>query len=196
MRIIECIQGSPEWYAAKCGIPTSSNFDKIVTTKGEPSKQREKYLYRLAGETITGISEESYQNEAMLRGKEMEFEARKLYQLIENTKVKEIGFCLERGFGCSPDGFVGKYGLLEIKCPLLSAHVNYLLDKSLPIDYWQQLQGQLLVTDRNWVDVMSYYLGIKPLIIRVKREKKFISVLEVELKRFCAELKQVVKKIK
>lgn len=196
MKIIDCIQGSPEWYKARCGIPTSSNFDKILTTKGEISKQRTKYLYRLAGETITGISEENYQNEAMLRGKEMEFDARKLYELANGHKVQEVGFCLADGYGCSPDGLVAKTGCLEIKCPILSTHVGYLLENKLPMDYWQQLQGQLLVTNREWVDFMSYYPGLKPLIIRVKREKKFISALEAELKRFCSELKQVVKKIK
>lgn len=196
MKIIDVVQNSKEWFAAKCGIPSSSEFDKIVTTKGEPSKQRQKYLYRLAGETITGISEESYQNETMLRGKEMEFEARKLYSLISGKKVQEVGFCLAEGFGASPDGLVGKNGVLEIKCPIISTHVGYLLENKLPIDYWQQLQGQLLVTDREWVDFCSYYPGMRPLIIRVKRDKKFIGILEAELKKFCVELKQIVRRIK
>ena len=196
MRIIECQQGSPEWYQAKCGIPSSSEFDKIITTKGEPSKQREKYLFRLAGETITGISEESYQNEAMLRGKEMEAEARELYHLITGKKVQEVGFCLAEGYGASPDGLVAKTGCLEIKCPNLATQVGYLLENKLPMDYWQQVQGQLLVTGREWVDFLSYFPRLKPLIVRVKRDKKFLELLEAELKKFCVELKEVVKKIK
>src|SRR3990167_2009247 len=193
MRIIECTQGTPEWFAARCGIPTASNFDKILCVDGKLSKQRTKYLYQLAGETITGIAEESYQNSNMQRGIEMEAEARQLYELVTGHKVQEIGFCLADGYGASPDGLVGKEGILEIKCPTLSVHVGYLLEDMLPMDYWQQLQGQLLVTGREWVDFMSYSPGIKPLIIRVKREKKFLKLLEVELKRFSTELKQVVR---
>ncbi len=196
MKIIDCIQGTPEWFAARCGIPSASNFDMLITTKGEPSKQRQKYLYRLAGETITGIAEESYTNAAMERGKVMEAEARQLYQLVAGEEVKEVGFCLAEGYGASPDGLVGKEGLLEIKCPTMAVHVGYLIDNILPMDYFQQAQGQLLVTDRKWVDFMSYYPGLKPLIIRVVRDEKFIKALRVELELFCDELKTVVSKIK
>jgi len=198
MKIIECVQGSPEWYAAKCGIPSASNFDKILCADGKVSKQRTKYLYQLAGETITGIAEESYQNATMLRGKEIEGEARQLYNLITEQEVVEVGFCLANGFGCSPDGLVGKKGLVEIKSPIMATHVGYLLDHfaTPPAEYFLQLQGQLLVTDRDWVDFMSYYPGLKPLIIRVKREEKFLKALKIELEVFCAELKEVIAKIK
>ena len=196
MKIIDCIQNSPEWFAAKCGIPSASNFDKLVTSQGKPSKQRTKYLYRLAGETITGISEETYQNKDMLRGKEMEVEARQLYQLVSGEEVQEVGFCLADGYGASPDGLVGEIGLLEIKCPTMAVHISYLLDNTLPVDYFQQVQGQILVTGRLWIDFMSYYPGIKPLIVRVIRDEKFIKALRVELEVFCGELKDLVKKIR
>lgn len=196
MKIIECVQGTPEWFAAKCGMPSASNFDKILCVDGKVSKQRTKYLNQLAGETITGIAEETYQNATMLRGKEMEAEARQLYQLINNVEVQEVGFCLANGYGASPDGLVGEKGLLEIKCPTIAVHVGYLLDNALPVEYFQQIQGQLLVTGREWVDFMSYYPGLKPLIIRIARDKKFLSILKKELEIFCAELKEVIKKIR
>lgn len=196
MKIIDVLQSTPEWHKARCGIPTSSEFDKLLTTKGEVSKQRQKYLYQLAGETITGIAEETYQNAVMQRGKEMEAEARQLYQLITGKEVKEIGFCLADGYGASPDGLVGEDGLVEIKCPTMAVHVGYLLDNAFPLDYFQQCQGQLLVTERKWVDFMSYYPGIKPLIIRVMRDEKFIKALKIELEVFCRELPEIVAKIK
>lgn len=196
MKIIDCVQNTPEWFAAKCGVPSASNFDKLLQVSGKPSKQRTKYLYRLAGETITGIQEDSYQNAAMLRGIEMEAEAKQLYQLISGVSVQEVGFCLADGFGASPDGFVGNPGLLEIKCPIMATQVGYLLDNKLPTDYKQQVQGQLLVTERKWCDFMSYFPGLRPLILRVERDEKFLKLLEVELKKFCKELKEVVKKIR
>jgi len=196
MKIIDCVQGTPEWFAARCGIPTASNFDKIVTSKGEPSKQRTKYLYQLAGESITGIQEETYQNATMQRGIEMEAEARNLYSMTTGEELKEVGFCLSKGVGASPDGLVGEKGGLEIKCPNLATHVGYLLENTLPTDYFQQVQGNLLVTGREWWTFMSYYPGIKPLIIKVNRNEIFIKSLEVELEIFCRELQQIIKKIK
>jgi len=196
MRIIDCEQRSQEWFEARLGLPTASNFDKLLTTKGEVSKQRNKYLYRLAGEKVAEQSEETYQNAIMQRGIILEDEARQLYQLITGQEVQTVGFCLANGYGCSPDGLIGEDGVIEIKCPIASTHVAYLLAGVLPLDYFQQCQGELFVTGRKWVDFMSYYPGIKPLIVRVKRDEKFIKKLKSELKLFCVELKEVINKIK
>ena len=198
MKIIQCEQQTPEWFQARCGVPSTSNFDKIVTTKGEPSKQAEKYMFRLAGERITGSQEETYQNQAMQRGCELEAEARSFYELMTGETVEQVGFCLtdDSRAGCSPDGIVGEDGLIEIKCPMMATHVGYLLDNKLPTDYFQQTQGQLFVTGRKWLDFISYYPAMKPLVIRVERDEEFIKKLEVELKVFCEKLEETVNKIK
>ncbi len=200
MKIIECEQGSPEWHKIRCGIPTASEFDKIITSKGELSKQRENYLFQLAGERIIKCPTETYQNEIMVRGKEFEEEARKYYELATKSKVHKVGFCLDEklGVGCSPDGLIRKDGGLEIKCPILSTHTKYLYNwfNNIPSEYFQQIQGNLLVTGRKWWDFLSYYPGMKPLLIRVRREEKFIQTLEIELNKFCKELKKIVNKIK
>lgn len=198
MKIIDCEQGSEEWYKIRLGMPTASNFDKIITTKGEPSKQAKKYLYKVAGEFITGIPEETYQSAAMLRGKEVEAEARNFYEMVKDVEVEQVGFVLvdSEDVGCSPDGLVSEDTIVEIKCPIIATHVGYLLDNKLPADYFQQTQGQLLVTGRRFCDFVSYYPGLKPLIVRVERDEKFIDALEVELKMFCNELKEIINQIK
>lgn len=196
MKIYDFEQRSEEWFAIRCGKPTASSFDKIVTAKGEPSKQSQKYLYKTAGEHIAGIAEETYQSAAMLRGIELEEEARNLYEMITGREITQVGFCVEDGCGCSPDGLVGDDGMIEIKCPIISTHVGYLLDNKLPTDYIQQVQGQLLVTGRKWCDFVSHYPGLKPLIIRVERDEKFIGLLSIELKLFTDNLKEIVNKIK
>lgn len=200
MKILLCEQRSPEWFAARCGIPTSSNFDKVVDTAGKPSKQREKYLFKLAGERIIGQSEETYQNAAMLRGIEMESEAREVYQFMTGVEVVPAGLCVIEDkiihYGASPDGLVGTDGLLEIKCPLISTQVGYLLNNIFPSEYYQQVQGQLLVTGRKWVDFFSFYPGLKPLLIRVRPDEQFQKALKIELEIFCGSLEEVVSKIK
>lgn len=198
MQIFKFEQKSDEWKKIRLGLPTSSNFDKIVTSKGEPSKQKQKYIYQLAGERVSGVAEESYQSQAMLRGVETEEEARRFYEFTTGEIVKKVGFCLSDcgRYGASPDGLVGEDGLVEIKCPTLAVHVGYLLDNKLPTDYFQQTQGQLFVTGRKWSDFISYFPGIKPLLIRVERNEEFIKCLESELKTFCDELEIVIGKIK
>ena len=198
MKIYDFPQGSPEWFNIRCGIPTASNFDKLVTSEGKPSKQMQKYLWKVAGEYITGIPEETYQNFAMLRGIEMETEARIFYEMVNSVSVQQVGFCVgepDIEYGCSPDGLVGDKGMIEIKCPSLAVHVGYLLNGELPVDYVQQVQGELLVTGREWNDFISYYPGIKPLVVRVERDEKFIKALKIDLEVFCQGLKEIVKKL-
>ena len=197
MKIIDVPQGSPEWFSARLGLPTASNFSQIVTAKGDSSKQREKYLYKLAGEIVSGEATETYQSAAMERGIIMEEEARAMYALITGENVTQVGFCIaDNGkYGCSPDGLVGDSGGLEIKCPLAHTHVSYLLKNKLPVEYLQQVQGSMLVTGRKWWDFMSYYPGIRPLILRIERDEDFIESLENELEAFCGQLAEVVKKI-
>lgn len=197
MKIVQCEQKTPEWYAARCGIPTSSEFDKIIATTGKVSTQRTKYLYQLAGERISKMPSESYQSAAMLRGIEMEDEARRFYEFSTGVEVQKVGFCLsdDGKCGASPDSLVGEDGGLEIKCPLVHTHVGYLLGNKLPTDYFPQVQGQLFVTGRKWFDFVSYYPGLKPLVVRVRPDVEFHKALKRELIGFCNELDQVIKKI-
>jgi putative phage-type endonuclease len=198
MKILEFEQQSPEWFAFRCGRPSSSNFSKIVTTKGERSKSAKEYLYKLAGEKVTGEKEQGHTSEAMQYGIDTEDEARAVYELISGLEVLEVGTCTDDNerYCSSPDGMIGEDGLLEIKCPKPNTHVKYLLDDKLPTTYFQQVQGQLWVTGRDWCDFFSYCKGMKPFIVRVFPDKDFHEKLETELNKFCDELDEIVKQIK
>jgi len=197
MRIIDVEQGSPEWFAYKAGVPSASNFDKLVTTKGEPSKSREQYILKCAGEKVTGVIVEGYKNQWMEEGQTKEEEARAMYELVKGMTVEQVGFCVtDYGYGCSPDGMILEDGLLEIKCPLIHTHVKYLLDGCLPSEYFHQVQGQLLVTNRKWCDFVSYFPGLKPLIVRVFPDKEFHAKLHAELLRAVKEISEIVERIK
>ena len=195
MIAVDVQQQTAEWFAEKCGVPSASNFSKIIQSNGKPSKQRQKYLYQLAGECISGIREESYQNASMIRGIEMEDEARKLYELVTEETVEQVGICYfdeKKLLSCSADGLIGADGGLEIKCPIMSTHVGYLLNGGLPSEYFQQIQGSLYITGRKWWAFMSYYPSIKPLIINIERDEKFISALDSELRTFSKELEDII----
>lgn len=180
MRICSHEQGSPEWFEARLGVPSASMFSKIVTTKGTWSTQADSYINQLVAEQLTGEREEIYQSHHMIRGVELEPEARDMYCLMTNSEVQEVGFCLHDTLkaGCSPDGLVGEHGGLEIKCPAPATHVEYLRGGVLPSRYKQQVMGCLWVTQRDWWDFMSYHPNMKPLIVRVERDEEYISALE------------------
>lgn len=198
MIVMESQQGSKEWLEERMGLPTASNFNKIVTSKGNVSESRKKYMYGLAAERVSRVIPDSYKSADMDRGNELEEEARREYRRVSGNKVVECGFCLSDSslYGASPDGLVESNGLLEIKCPRPSTHVEYVIKDQLPTAYFQQTQGQLLVTGREWCDFVSYCPGLEPFIVRVVRDNEFINKLERELTIFCKELEGVCSKLK
>ncbi len=200
MIILDSItQGSQEWFAEKLGKPSASNISKVLTNDGKPSKQRDGYLYELAAEIITGQRVESYQNENMIAGQDREQESRTLYELMNNVEVQQVGVIYkdkDKKFLCSPDGVVNmEYGL-ELKNVLPKTQIKYLLDGGLPAEYFGQVNFSLYVTGFKFWDFLSYAPGLKPLLIRVLPDDKFIKTLEIELNKFCEELETIVEKIK
>ena len=202
MIISSAEQGSAGWFSERAGVPSASSFVKLMGSQGKISTQREKYMYTLAGERITGKKEEGYSNGSMQRGVEMEGEARDFFQLITGLAVKEVGFCYKdeaKGEGCSPDGLIMEMSEikegLEIKCPDLSTHVEYLLKKKLPTKYFPQVQGSLFVTGLEKWHFFSYYPDMPPVHIEVERDEIWIAKFSKAIKDFNKELDEVHKKL-
>lgn len=204
MIVVNLTQGSQEWLAEKLGKPSASNASKLITTEGKPSKQRGGYMDELAAEIITGKSEEGYKSQIMTElGNEREDESRKLYELIHNVEVEQVGVIYKdekKQFLCSPDGIIKapkkqSYGL-ELKNVLGKTQVGRLRDNCLPTEYFSQIQFSLYVTGFEFWQFLSYAPGMKPLIVRVERDEKFIKALSVELELFCGQLQDLVNQIK
>jgi hypothetical protein len=90
--------------------------------------------------------------------------------------------------GASPDRLIGEDGLLEIKCPAPHTHVKTLLDQNLDRDHYPQIQGQLLVTGKKWVDIISYHPEMPSLILRVERDEAYLSTMRKLLNDFQRDL--------
>lgn len=197
--IIDCEQNSEQWWAEKLGKPSASNASKIIQNDGKPSKQKKGYLYELAAEVVTKKRVEGYQNNNMLIGQEREAESRMLYEMIYGVKVEQVGVVYKdekKEYLCSPDGLISEEYGLELKNVLPKTQVKCLLENVVPSEYFSQIQFSLYVTGFKFWDFMSYLPGLKPLIVRVQRDEKFLDILAKELKIFCKDLKLVVKKIK
>lgn len=169
-------QGSDEWLAARCGILTASEMKLIVSPTLKPaSNDKERaHLYELLAQRITGHVEPHYVTDDMLRGHEDEVEARILYA-ERYAPVESAGFITNGkwGFtlGYSPDGLVGDDGLIECKSRRQKYQVQTIVenlgDIGIPSEYVLQVQTGLLVSERKWLDFISYSGGLPMATIRV-----------------------------
>ena len=169
----DLIQGSDEWLAARCGLLTASEMKLILTPtlKVANNDKTRSHVFELLFQRITGFVEPQYVSDAMLRGQEDEIYAREAYR--ENyADVVETGFITndKLGFavGYSPDGLVGDDGLIEIKSRCGKYHVQTIAEDEVPVDYMLQLQTALLVSERQWIDFVSYCGGLPLFVKRVE----------------------------
>jgi hypothetical protein len=193
VEIINCEQNSPEWFEARRGIPTASQF-KAILAKGE-GKTRRTYMMKLAGELITGERMESFSNEYTERGHEFEPEARDLYQFQTGAELRRVGFIRNGKAGCSPDSLIGEDGGLEIKSQSPHLLIETILKDEFPTEHRAQVQGTLWITKRQWWDIAVYYRGVPLFKKRTHRDEKYIQTLATEVDRFNAELADVVSQI-
>lgn len=196
IQIHTMLQGTPEWFEVRRGLPTASQFATIMAKgKGDaPSKTRQTYLYKLAGEILTGEPMDSFSNAHTERGHAMEPEARQFYAFMHDCEPEQVGFITNGPKGCSPDSLVGNDGMVEIKTKLphllLACHES----GGFPSEHWAQCQGQLWVAEREWVDLICYWPRLQPMVVRAHRDEVFIKSLSDAVERFNDELAALVAK--
>lgn len=176
MRIISCKQGSPEWLQARLGVVTASNLDQILTPGGKLSTSSSKYLARLTAEWFTGKPIDAESSKFMERGTQLEPDAVSAWEFETGMSATEVGFCVRDDglIGCSPDRLVGEDGGLEIKVPSMQRHLEYYFDPLLlEEEYRMQVQGNLLVTERAWWEIVSWNPVLPMVRRRVLPDGKF-----------------------
>jgi hypothetical protein len=182
----------------RLGIPTSSSFHKIITPQGKPSKQWREYACVLIAERILQQKIEFYNSPAMERGLIVETEAADWYEFDHDVTVQKVGFITDddHTVGCSPDRLVGAEGLLEIKAPLPHTQVEYWISGEISERFRPQLQGQLYISQRSWVDIVCWHDVLPKLVMRVEPDEKFIEALDHELLIFNYFIDRVMDKIR
>lgn len=201
MRIVTASQRTPEWLQAKKGIPSASNFDRILTAKtGKPSAQADEYINELIAESLTDMLPERAEfigTRAMQYGAETEAEACRWFSMQMNADVQQVGFCLSDcgRWGCSPDGLLGDDAGLELKCPLGKTQVRYLQDAVLPAEYKPQVHGALIVTGRSHWYFCSYCIGLPALLVRVEPDQ-YTDRLRAALVEFSERYQAALAKIR
>lgn len=184
----KCEPRSALWFFLRVGKPTSSEFHRILTPTGKLSAQSTDYAHSILAEMMLGKPlDEDPASQWMIRGQELEDAAIEAYEFESGLETSLGGFCTDDSetIGCSPDRLVGEDGVLEMKCPAPNTHIGYLLDRAaIEKAKWVQVQGQLLVTGRQWVDLVAFHPELPLLIRRVKRDEKYIKILGESLAAF------------
>ena len=171
-------QGSEEWHAMRRGRPTASQFSRIITSKtGALSKSADDYISELIAECFCPEWVDFAGNKYTDRGTELEPEARAAFEAHTGLEVHQVGFCTrEDGYvGCSPDGLImgaDSHWIqgAEFKCPAPKTHVGYVREGVLPDAYVQQVHGSMAVTGLNSWHFFSFFPGLKPFHLLVKRD--------------------------
>jgi len=196
-------QGTQEWHSLRAGLPTASEFSKLVTSDGSRSDSFMDYAYTLAAEKYAGEELDGFAgNKFTVRGHEMEELARSDYEMRSQVVTEEVGFCTNNlmQYGCSPDSLVGKDGGLEIKSKIAKEHLKALFYYEqngviLP-QYFAQPQGCMLVTNRKWWDINFYHPKLPQLTVRQYPDKPFLKALRRELKAVIVQRNLILEKIK
>ncbi len=202
MKIYNVIQGTLAWLDLRSGLPTASEFGRITSVhqinlaiKSEkPVKLldgSDTYMNELLAERMLREPQTKAVTMWMQRGSEHEAEAVSYYEMARGVDTQVVGFCTndEGTIGASPDRLVGEDGLLEIKVPSPAIHVGYLRNQEgAGDDYRIQAMGQLWITGRRWVDIMSYNPGMPEALVRFERDETFISMMASAVTEFAAKL--------
>jgi putative phage-type endonuclease len=197
------VQGSPDWFAARCGKVTASRVaDVVAKTKTGWGASRANYAAELIAERLTKATAPSFTNAAMQWGTDMEPQARCAYAAHKGCDVFEIGFVDHPEIamtGASPDGLVGTDGLVEIKCPNTATHLDTLLGQTVPAKYVTQMQWQMACSDRQWGDFVSFDprlpASMSLFVARVPRDVSLILDLETEVSAFIREIDEKVERL-
>ena len=197
-------QGSPEWFAERLGKVTASRIaDVVAKTRTGYGATRANYMAELITERLTGQTAPAYENDAMRWGSEQEGPARSTYAFLNDVTVEAAGFVphpLIADCGCSPDGYVGALGLIEIKAPNTATHIETLLTDAVADKYVKQTQWQMACTGRDWCDFMSFDPRLPPSmstwVKRIHRDDAVIGELEAAVRLFLDELEGKVSELR
>jgi putative phage-type endonuclease len=190
----EIEQGTQEWLDLRLGKFTASKAQPV----GANGKGLETLVFEKVAELMTGKPKDSFTNSDIERGNELEELARNAYELETGHLVNEVAFVeLNERVGCSPDGLIGEDGLVEIKCVNDANYVKFMYEKKIDPQYVWQMQFQLLVTNRKWVDFTVFNPNFKRSIVieKIARDEKAIAKLQKGLDDGVAMLNRILKEI-
>lgn len=208
MKVYADEQRTDAWKALRLGMVTGTCAATILKVRKRGSgelEERATLRRRLVCERLTGRAcEESKASAAMLYGSEREPDAFRAYEAATGVLVKRVGFVAhdELMAGCSPDGYIRNWsGLIELKCPNQTTHLEYLTANTIPDEYRPQLIHNLWITGAPWADFVSFDdRGFPPALrlfrCRLERNDTEIAAYELAVRLFLGEVEAELEKVR
>ena len=204
------------WKKERVGKITGSNFAKLVVTdkKGghrlSDSKVAKDLIYKIAWERLLldgnladGLNRLNISSKATQHGNDYEGQAILRYMeetgldVVTNQRYKQY----DDQIGGTPDGYIGKEGLIEVKCPYNGGNhlQTFLKGEIYNREHIYQVQGYLMITGRKWCDFVTYDpdmpRGLDISITRIERDEKIIKGIQCVLNEVKEKLKEIEEEI-
>lgn len=197
-------QLTPEWFALKNGKPSSSRFGSLITGTGKPSTGLEGYATELAMEKFLGmpVSDGFKGNKYTDRGIELEPVSAADYEMVYQVKIDHVGFITDdlMRWGTSTDGLIGDEGVVEFKNLIAKTFWELFLKTKkanvTPPQYIPQIQGELMIAEREWCDIVFYHPQFDPIIHRHYPDLEYQKTLTAQLKKCITERNRILKNAK
>ena len=202
----DCEQGTPQWRDMRSGKITASRISDVLTQPRKGQKEsvvRSNYRAQLVCEILTGKAvQDEFQSYDMKRGIELEPYARAEYEIRRKTVVEKVGFVSHPSIaraGASPDGLIGTDGLCQFKCVKTAKHLDWIMAGMVPTEHRGQMYFEMACTGRQWSDFVSYEPNLPDqhqlFIVRLKRDDAEIAEIENEVRKFNAEIDEIINKL-
>ena len=197
-------QNTAAWIESRIGKVTASRvFDIMPGKKGGYLASRKKYMLELLAERITGVELDNVVSKAMQWGTDTESLARSAYEAWTGSIVTEVGFIEHPtipSFGASPDGLVGEDGVLELKCPTQTTHLEVMSSGVINPRYTLQMQTQMMCTGRHFAHYVDYDPRMPEFAmyycVRVEADPDMFTDIECEVRKFVIELNAMEARIR
>lgn len=206
-------QDEQEWREKRLGMITGSTFGKLVKSdrKGgfvlSSGKVANDLIYKIAWERLlkqgnisNGLGRLNVSSQSMNHGNEYEPEAILKYQEITGNKVSYVQNFVELDdfIGGTPDAYIGKEGLIEVKCPFNGGnHLQSMLENVIyNQEHLFQIQGYLWITGRKWCDYVTYdpdlIESLQINVIRVERDEDIIEGIKTVMNTVKDKIKAII----
>lgn len=193
------------WLDARAGYITASRIADVLTKPRKGQKEsttRRNYMAQLVCERLTGKSIEDPKGAFwdVKRGLELEPQARVEYEFKAGHIVDTAGFVKHPTIlmaGATPDGLIGNDGMVQFKAPRTAIHLDWLRAGVVPSEHKLQMLFELACCpEREWSDFCSYESRLPEhlslFIVRLKRDHKAIEEIEQEVRKFNAEIEEMI----
>lgn len=187
-----------EWQKSRLGKITGSTFGKLIVSdkkggyKLSTSQTAKTLIYKIAwerlllnGDVSNGLGRLNFSSAATNHGNDYEGAAVLEFEKQTGLKVDYIQnfICNDDWVGGTPDGYIGKDGIIEIKAPFNGGnHIQTLIEGEIyNKEHYFQIQGYLWLTGRKWCKYVTYdpdlIEGVNLCVLNIDRDEDVIDAI-------------------